>query len=143
MIVPDINLLLYTFNASAPSHSLAVQWWEELLNSERTVGVPWVVLLGFLRLMTGRHVLVAPYTPAEAVGLTEQWFALPNVRLLPSTQHTWRLLSDMIVRYELSGAIVTDAAIAASALEHRAVVHTNDSDFQQFEGLRTHNPLTQ
>jgi len=37
--------------------------------------------------------------------------------------------------------LVTDAHIAAIAIEHRATVASNDFDFQRFEGLNTINPL--
>ena len=38
--------------------------------------------------------------------------------------------------------LVTDAHIAALAMEHSAELHTNDSDFARFPGLRWRNPLT-
>jgi predicted nucleic acid-binding protein len=38
--------------------------------------------------------------------------------------------------------LVTDAQIAAVALEQNAVVHTADADFIRFAGLRWLNPLT-
>ena len=37
--------------------------------------------------------------------------------------------------------LVTDAHIAALAMEHDAELHTNDSDFARFPGLRWLNPL--
>ena len=37
--------------------------------------------------------------------------------------------------------LVTDAHIAALAIEHDAELHTNDSDFARFPGLRWLNPL--
>ncbi len=142
VIIPDLNLLVYAFNASARAHPQALRWWEDLLNSDTFVGIPWIVLLGFLRLMTGRHVLVDPYTSAEALERAAQWFEQPNVLLLPATSRTMDLTYELISDHRLAGAMITDAAIAAAALEHRAAVHTNDTDFARFPGLRTHNPLS-
>jgi hypothetical protein len=34
-----------------------------------------------------------------------------------------------------------DAALAAIAIEHGAILHTTDRDFARFEGLRWANPL--
>lgn len=141
MVVSDLNLLVYAFNASAPRHEAAAAWWEGLLNGDTLVGVPWVVVLGFLRLMTGRHVVVDPYPPDEALAIVRGWFERPNVRLLPATAETLRLLEQLVARHRLSGSMITDAAIAACALEHRAVVHTNDTDFLRFGEVRVHDPL--
>jgi predicted nucleic acid-binding protein len=41
-----------------------------------------------------------------------------------------------------SGAnLTTDAQIAAIATRHRATVHTADTDFARFPGVRWSNPL--
>ena len=37
---------------------------------------------------------------------------------------------------------VTDAHIGALAMEHDAVVHSNDRIFARFPGVQRHNPIT-
>ena len=37
--------------------------------------------------------------------------------------------------------LVTDAHLAALAIEHQAVLHSNDSDFARFSGLTWRNPI--
>lgn len=41
----------------------------------------------------------------------------------------------------ITGNLVPDAQLAALAIEHGLVVHTADSDFARFPGLRWTNPL--
>jgi predicted nucleic acid-binding protein len=41
-----------------------------------------------------------------------------------------------------SGNLVTDAQLAAFALEYRGTVHTADTDFQRFTGVKWFNPIT-
>ena len=41
----------------------------------------------------------------------------------------------------LPARLITDAAIAAIALEYNATVHTKDTDFARFPGLKWLNPL--
>ena len=67
MIVPDLNLLIYAHNDGAPQHDSARQWWEGLVNGVERIGVPWVVSMGFVRLMTHPRALAHPVTPEEAV----------------------------------------------------------------------------
>lgn len=60
MILPDINLLVYAHNDQAPHHAKAKAWWESLLNGKAPVGLPWVSISGFIRVMTHPRVLREP-----------------------------------------------------------------------------------
>ena len=42
---------------------------------------------------------------------------------------------------QASGAVLSDAVLAAYAMEHRARLYTNDADFARFPGLDWVNPL--
>ena len=41
-----------------------------------------------------------------------------------------------------AGNLTTDAQIAALTMQDKAVVHSNDTDFLRFPGIRWHNPRT-
>jgi uncharacterized protein len=141
MILPDINLLVYAYNSDAPLHREARSWWEDCLSRPRPVGLPWVVLLGYLRLMTSRHVLRDPFEPAEALDHIRSWLERPNALILrPGSRHL-DLLDALIGQIGLSGKLTTDAHLAALAIEHQAELHSNDSDFSRFPGLHWSNPL--
>ncbi len=47
----------------------------------------------------------------------------------------------MLTAASVGADLVTDAHIAALAIEHQAELHSNDSDFNRFPSLRWHNPL--
>ena len=141
MIVPDINLLVYAYNREAPLHDEARSWWEGLINGSERVGIPWVVVTGFLRLLTQRATLTHPATPSQAMSFVDAWFRYPHVTPLnPGSSHL-SLLRDALDAAGVGGNLVTDAHIAALAIEHQAEVHSNDMDFGRFPGLRWRNPL--
>jgi len=48
----------------------------------------------------------------------------------------------MLVEGQASGPLVSDAIIAALAIEHGGMLHTADRDFARFPGLRWKNPLS-
>lgn len=52
MIPVDVNLLLYLVNTNRPHHAKARTWWEGVLSGDQDVGLPWVVILAFLRITT-------------------------------------------------------------------------------------------
>lgn len=141
MIVPDLNLLVYAHSSDAPLHGPARRWWEGLVNGTERVGVPWVVVLGFVRLLTHPSVMRDPAPPDVAVGFVSEWFRSPAVaHLSPGTQHL-AVFAAALTAAGASGNLVTDAHIAALAIEHQAELHSNDNDFARFPGLRWRNPL--
>jgi len=88
MIVPDVNLLVYAYNRDAREHAGSRTWWENLLGSSQTVGLPWAVSCGFIRLMTHPAVLVTPLQPLRAIAHVKSWLDRPNVEVLdPGPRH--------------------------------------------------------
>ena len=141
MIIPDLNLLVYAHSDGAPLHQQALRWWEDLVNSPKRVGIPWIVTTGFVRLLTHPSVLSHPVSPELAVDLVAEWFESPTVTTLtPGPQHLM-IFRDALTAAGVGANLVTDAHIAALAIEHQAEVHSNDSDFTRFPGLRWQNPL--
>jgi len=141
VIVPDVNLLVYAYNEDAPLHEQARDWWEELANGTERIGFPWMVAAGFVRIVTQHRTAIRPVSPERAVDLIAEWLSLPQVAPLnPGSQHL-SILRQLVVAAGVGGNLVTDAHIAALAIEHQAEVHSNDSDFARFPGLRWLNPL--
>ena len=100
-----------------------------------------MVSAGFVRLMTHPRVLVQPATPAEAVDCVREWFLFPHVvPVNPGSGHLVHFRRNLVAA-GVGANLVTDAHIAAVAMEYQAEVHSNDTDFSRFPGLRWRNPL--
>ena len=67
MIVPDLNLLVYAYNADAPQHDAARRWWEACLSGATSVGLAWAVMMGYVRVMTSRAVLLEPISNGRLI----------------------------------------------------------------------------
>lgn len=141
MIIPDLNLVVFAHNADAPDHAAARAWWEALLNGNEPVAIPWVVVLGFVRLMTHRAVLLKPLAPAAAVASAREWFAQPVVEHLEPGPLHLDILDRMLAAAGTAGNLTTDAHLAALAIEHKCELYSNDTDFGRFPGLRWRDPL--
>lgn len=141
MIVPDVNLLLYAHVSVFTQHPRARRWWEDLLNGEREIGLAAPALFGFLRLGTSRLVFARPLTVGDALARVQEWLSMPHVRFaVPGPRHleiAFGLLRDL----GTAGSLTTDAQLAALAIEHQGELHSNDTDFGRFPGLRWVNPL--
>jgi hypothetical protein len=142
MIIPDINLLLYAYDASSPFHTKAAAWWQGCLSGTEPVGLLPVVLFGFVRIGTNVRAFLNPLAPSEAAKHVRSWLEQPPVELLdPGPGHVECVLK-LLEGLGTAGNLVTDAQIAAATLDQDAVLHTTDTDFIRFGTLRWFNPLT-
>lgn len=137
MIIPDLNVLLYAADASSPRNREAVAWLEAAVNSDKdTIGIPWVVHLGFLRLTTNPRVFSRPLTVDTAIEWLEELESQPAVRMVnPGDAHRG-ILRHLLLMLGTGANLVTDAHLAALAIEQNAVFATGDRDFQRFPGLK-------
>ncbi|HXM69731.1 MAG TPA: type II toxin-antitoxin system VapC family toxin [Thermoanaerobaculia bacterium] len=141
MILPDLNLLIYAYNDDAPEHAPAKTWWESCLSETRPVGLPWAVMLGYVRLITGRVAMVDPFSARDAIGHVRSWLERPQVEILTPGPRHLDLVDSLMRDAQASGNLAMDAHLAALAIEHGAEIHSNDADFSRFPGLRWINPL--
>lgn len=141
MIVPDVNMLLFAHDKTARKHSKARRWWEESLSADEPVGIPWVVVLAFTRLVTHPTICSNPLSTLDARRRVERWFEQPHVRVLAPGAETLALFFDLLEAAGLGGNLTTDALIAAHAIEHGATVCSNDIDFGRFPDLKWIDPL--
>ena len=102
--------------------------------------LPWASILAFIRIATNSRIFDRPYTVQEAVSIVSTWFDAPAVGILEPGERYWEILSSVLDDAQVSGPLVTDAALAALALEHGAWLCTRDRDFRRFPTVRVVNP---
>ena len=141
MIVPDANILIFAHDRSAPQHARAKAWWEQTLNGRESVGLPWVVVLAFTRILTSLQICQNPLTTVQAREIVQLWLSCPHVRLLHVSEGGLPRFFDLLEEAGSGGRLSTDALIAVTALEHSATVYSNDRDFDRFGGVRRVDPL--
>lgn len=136
MRTPDVNILVHAINADAPQHTAALQWLENAYREPAGIGFAWVALLGFVRITTRRGILPAPLSIEDALGLVDDWLNHPHARILNPTDRHAALLARLLIGAGRGGNLVTDAHLAAIAIEHGATLGSFDHDFERFAGLR-------
>jgi hypothetical protein len=139
--VVDLNLLIYAINSDAPNHERARDWWERAVGGDESIGLAWVVLLGFVRLTTRTGLLPRPLSLVQVTNVIDEWLAQPvTVELVPGERH-WSIVKALLGPVGAAGNLTTDAHLAALAIEQGATLCTSDRDFARFEGLKYENPL--
>ncbi len=142
MILIDVNLLIYAHVRASPEHEAARTWLDRQLNGAvARVGLPWHSLLGFLRIVTNPR-MIAPAEPlAGALAQMEAWLGCESAWIPePSGRHL-SILASLLLQANRGGKLVSDAHLAALAIEHGLTLCSADTDFIRFSGLRWMNPL--
>ena len=137
----DANLLLFAVDESSPFHPAAATWLTDQLNGRRRIGFPWQSLGAFLRISTNPRAARHPLAPDEAWAFVEGWLAADVAWVPAPTERHAEVLGSLIRSYQLRGNIVSDAQLAALALEHGLTVCSADTDFARFQEIRWQNPL--
>lgn len=141
MRLVDLNLLLYAIDETSARHEPARAWLGGALSGTDPVGLAWIVVLGFLRIGTRAAVFADPLSPEEALDIVDGWLDQPPVTLVhPGRDHP-RLLRELLAEAGTAGNLVTDAHLAALAIEHGAELLSCDTDFARFAGVRWRDPL--
>ena len=141
MIIPDTNLLVYAYNLRAPQNRDAGLWLQRLLEGTETVGLPWEVIVSFIRIMTKPQVVTGLQQPVDVVAVVEQWLSLDNVAVVEPGPRHLELVANLLTAVGEGDQQVPDAHIAAIAIHHDAELHTNDHGFARFPGLRLTFPI--
>ena len=140
-MILDANVLLYARNASDPRHRAARDWLERALNGDTRVGLPWSTLGAFLRIATNPRAFSDPLAPEAAFAQVESWLEAPRAWVPVSSDRYPQILGGLLRRYGVQGGLVTDAMLAALAIDHGVALISTDSGFARFTEVRWMNPI--
>jgi toxin-antitoxin system PIN domain toxin len=140
-VILDANVLLYARNTDDPRHEPARAWLMEALNGETRVGLPWQSLTAFLRIVTHPRVFADPLTPDQAWQQVEEWLGAPRAWVPEPTPRYVTILGRLVTTHQVQGPLVTDAQLAALAIDHGVALVSTDADFARFDEVRWVNPV--
>ena len=143
MILVDANILLYAEDSLSPQHQQASEWWDDQLSQGGPVCLCWTVLSAFIRIGTNHRVFEHPLSLEQALARVQSWLDQPCTRVVRPTEQHWTIFQQMLTDGQAVANLVTDAHLAALAIEHGCELASTDSDFARFPKLKWSNPLSQ
>ncbi len=143
MILVDANVLIYAYYPRAREHEPCRLWVEDAFSGLTPIGLSWITIWAFLRISTNPRAFEYPLSMEEAGEIVSTWFEVPVVLILEPGERYWKILSRLLLDSQVKGPLVTDAALAALALEHGAAMCTTDLDFTRFQDLKILNPVSE
>ena len=139
-MIVDANVLLHAVDSTSHFHTTAQTWLEKAMNGVERVGLPWVSLMAFQRIITHPRVTANPLTPADAWSYITDWLDADQAWVpAPGSRHR-DILGQLLIDGDLRGNLVADAHLAALAIEHGTAICSFDSNFTRFNDLRWIDP---
>lgn len=141
MILVDVNVLVYACRRDAAQHAAYHAWLTMHLNGKEPVGIYPESLSAVVRITTHTKVWKHPLAIGDALAFCDAVRRAPTtVPVQPGDKH-WAIFSDLCRQARAKGNLVSDAWIAALAIEAGCTLVTTDSDFARFKGLRWETPF--
>ncbi|MXY25788.1 MAG: type II toxin-antitoxin system VapC family toxin [Acidobacteria bacterium] len=140
MQLPDVNVLIYAHREDSPEHARYASWLRALTHSPEPFAVSETVLASFLRLVTNGRIFTPPTPMETAIAFCQRLATQPRAVVARPTPQHWKIFVELC--REIEGPLVSDAYLAALAIEHGCELITTDSDFARFPGLRWRHPLS-
>jgi uncharacterized protein len=141
VIILDANLLIYAYNKDSVLYRQAKVWLDSQVSGVEQVGIPWISIVAFIRISTNARAFKTPFSIIEVNAIIEDLLSQENVIVPSVTDRHWEIFSTLLKEGQCSGGIVTDAHLAAIAIENGAILCTNDRDFSRFKNLKVEYPF--
>lgn len=141
LILVDANILLYAEDSLHPRHEQARHWWDQRLSETEPVCLCWPVLSAYIRIGSNPRVFEHPISLEQAISRVQSWLDQPCTRIVRATERHWIVLKQLLMDGQAVGNLVSDAHLAALAIEHECVLASTDADFARFAKLKWKNPI--
>lgn len=136
----DVNVLIYAHREDAREHDRYADWLKALADGDEPFAVAEIVLAAFLRIVTNGRIFDPPTPMETATAFCQRLVDCPRAVFVTSSRRHWDLFVGLCA--DVRGPLVTDAYLAALAIEHGCEMITTDSDFARFKGLRWRHPFS-
>lgn len=134
----DTNILIYAHRADQEHHAYYRHRLEDALAGPDMCGLTTAVATGFVRIVTHRNFPNGPTPLPQALAVIETLMTSVSCQWVHPGTRNWHLVADLCRQTGTTGKGVSDAAHAASAIEHGCTWVSRDEDFERFtaHGLR-------
>ena len=141
--VIDSNLLLYAANESTPESSVAREFLLSAGHSSDSWYVTEGILYEFLRVSTHPRVFPRPLRWQEAMRFLQPILGSSRFNTLRASDRHWLVVEEVLAGLSHpAGNLVFDVRTVVLMRENGVRdIHTTDTDFLQFSGIRVINPL--
>ncbi len=141
MILCDVNVLIYAHREECDRHDEYKAWLEGIMRSGSAYGVSDLVLSGCLRILTHVRIFDPPSPARMAMAFVSQIREDRHAVVISQGPRHWSIFRELCDTCGARGNLVSDAYLAALAIESGSEWISTDRDYARFPGLRWRHPL--
>ena len=145
MLLLDANVLIGAFRDGENSHDGLRSWLLRAVDSSEPYVIPDVVFSAVIRITTNPRTYGpgggVPSAMSDCLRFCAQLRSRPSFQAFVPTVAHWNLFTTFCSIPGVVGNHVTDAYLAAAAVDQGAELITADRGFIRYPGLRFRNPL--
>jgi toxin-antitoxin system PIN domain toxin len=131
----DVNVLIYAHRSDTQSHSSVRRWFEREMSGPSSFMMSELVLSNFVRIVTNPRVFKVPTPLGIVLREVEQIRENPLCLTVNPGKRHFDLFLRLCRQGDAKGNLVTDAYLAALAIENGCRWCTFDRDYARFPGL--------
>ena len=132
-------MLVLAHRPDLTQHNVALGWLQSALAGEEPVVVCDVILASTYRILSNPKLTNEASAAERAMTFLDEIRAL-SVVISPADRY-WTIFRALVTESRAVGNLVTDAGIAAMAIEQGCSLATFDHDFARFPGLNWFEPV--
>ena len=136
MVLPDVNVLVAAFRPDHTLHEPSREWLLRQVEGTAAFGMSDRVLEGFIRVVTHPKVFAEPDSFDGAVGFADAVVARENCVRVEPGERQWSIFVELAESTGATGNLVSDAWLAALAIEAGVEWITWDRGFDRYPGLK-------
>ncbi len=135
MDFPDVNILINAFRPDSTHHEICRNWLNRVFDERRPLAISHQTLASVIRIVTNQRIIKPVNSLEETIGFCDDILNYAHCELIEPGRNHWRIFTALIKETNTTGPTVTDAWLAALAMEWNCELVTMDRDFARFPGL--------
>ena len=140
MILADVNVLIYAFRPDSAHHATCKPWLNRIILGDSQFGVSRLILSAVARITTNSRVFKEPNSIDEVFAYCNNLLNQPHCEIIEPSERHWSIFTRLCTQTDTKGPRMTDAWLAALAIEHGCTWITYDRDYSRFPQLDWREP---
>lgn len=137
----DVNVLVGAYREDAGDHRALADFVQKRIEGNEPFAVPSLSFSALLRITTHPRIFRPPSPTEHVLGFIDQLRMQPHCLTVQPGERHWDIFVELCRKGNARGALVSDAYLAATAIEMGAELVTVDRGFGRWPGLRWRHPV--